>query len=69
MHPSLTSITLTPSVLPRVNAPGKRPRDWFVADSPLEEGGFELAVPPRTERPWETQPGYHRDVEPETRTS
>jgi hypothetical protein len=39
------------------------------ADSPLEEGGFELAVPPRTERPWETQPGYYRDVEPETRTS
>jgi hypothetical protein len=38
-------------------------------DCLLEEGGFELAVPPRTERPWETQPGYHRDVEPETRTS
>jgi hypothetical protein len=38
-------------------------------DCLLEEGGFELAVPPRTERPWETQPGYYRDVEPETRTS
>jgi hypothetical protein len=25
----------------------------FVPDSPVEEGGFELAVPPRTERrPW-----------------
>ena len=21
------------------------PRDWFVADSPLEESGFELPVP------------------------
>jgi hypothetical protein len=25
----------------------------FAEDSPLEEGGFELMVPPRTERKWE----------------
>jgi hypothetical protein len=25
----------------------------FAPDSPLEEGGFELMVPPRTERKWE----------------
>jgi hypothetical protein len=31
-----------------------------LCDSPLEEGGFELAVPPRTERPWETQ-GAHKN--------
>ena len=30
-----------------MNAPGLRqtPRDWFVADSPLEESGFEPSVP------------------------
>jgi hypothetical protein len=28
-------------------------RNRKFADSPLEEGGFELMVPPRTERKWE----------------
>src|SRR4029077_4727124 len=29
------------------------------ADSPLEEDGFELAVPPRRERLWAATPGKH----------
>src|SRR5947209_4165093 len=29
------------------------PEVRFAVDSPLEEGGFELMVPPRTERKWE----------------
>ena len=59
-----------PTAVDRRSLPARGPaRNRKFADSPLEEGGFELVVPPRTERPWETQPGYHRDVEPETRAS
>jgi hypothetical protein len=61
---------LTVTLLQRQPANGRAGSKFrFAPDSLLEQGGFELAVPPRTERPWETQPGYHRDVEPETRTS
>ena len=31
----------------------------FVMDSPLEEDGFELAVPPRNEKLWAATPGKH----------
>ena len=34
-------------------------------DSPLEEDGFELAVPPRRERLWGATPGKHRRLGPE----
>ena len=33
---------------------GMRPKVRFATDSPLEEDGFELAVPPRRERLWQT---------------
>jgi hypothetical protein len=38
---------------------------WFAADSPLEEDGFELAVPPRRERLWAATPGKHCRFGPE----
>jgi hypothetical protein len=57
------------AALSRLPARPHRDDEEFVPDSALKQGGFEPAVPPRTERPCETQPGYHRDVEPETRTS
>src|SRR4029077_9139170 len=34
-------------------------------DSPVEEDGFELAVPPRRERLWAATPGKHRRLGPE----
>ena len=37
----------------------------FVADSLLEEDGFELAVPPRRERLWAATPGKHCRFGPE----
>jgi hypothetical protein len=37
----------------------------FARDSPLEEDGFELAVPPRRERLWGATPGKHRRLGPE----
>ena len=37
----------------------------FAPDSPLEEDGFELAVPPRMERLWGATPGKHCRLGPE----
>src|SRR5580704_11542521 len=37
----------------------------FAHDSPLEEDGFELAVPPRRERLWAATPGKHCRFGPE----
>jgi hypothetical protein len=34
-------------------------------DSPVEEDGFELAVPPRMERLWGATPGKHCRLGPE----
>src|SRR5580700_3594276 len=42
-----------------------RPEVRFATDSPLEEDGFELAVPPRWERLWEATPGKHCRFGPE----
>ena len=46
-------------------APGGARRGRFVRDSPLEEDGFELAVPPRRERLWAATPGKHCRFGPE----
>ena|SRR5690348_7721784 len=43
--------------------PPAKIRDEFAPDSPLEESGFELAVPPRREWLQERAPGNHRRLE------
>src|SRR5437899_10256295 len=44
---------------------GFLPEIGFALDSPLEEDGFELAVPPRTESLWAATPGKHCRFGPE----
>jgi CheY-like chemotaxis protein len=44
---------------PAADVPARYSGDRFVTDSPLEEDGFELAVPPRRERLWAATPGKH----------
>ena len=60
---------LKSAVIPH-SAPRQKPevpyqRNRWFADSPLEEDGFELAVPPRRERLWGATPGKHRRLGPE----
>ena len=49
----------------RSNNARRRERNRKFVDSPLEEDGFELAVPPRRERLWRTTPGKHCCLGPE----
>src|SRR5215469_5726643 len=54
----------TPAAARRIN--GRRlERNRKFVDSPLEEDGFELAVPPRRERLWGATPGKHCRLGPE----
>jgi hypothetical protein len=57
-----------PPPAPRLALDGHRwdaPRSQVRDDSPLEEDGFELAVPPRRERLWAATPGKHCRFGPE----
>src|SRR6266853_6583987 len=48
-----------------VTTPSKLVVSAISSDSPLEEDGFELAVPPRRERLWAATPGKHCRFGPE----